>query len=110
MKPAYRIDKNRHFYTSAYFNGYFRNIYIILDDQNIDFNVKCRDIVSDIKSRLKKIHEELLRYYENCKDVEEEIAAFYRNESDILSRYETAKSISKEYTDQILEHGRAKEN
>lgn len=110
MNPIYGINEGMKYYTSTYFDGYFRSIDIFLNDDAIDFNIKHRDTVSDIKSRLEKVQEEISRYYEDCKSVEEEIDAYHRNESDILSRYEIAKSISKEYTDLLLEHGRAKEN
>lgn len=110
MKPIYGINKGMSYYTSTYFDGYFRSINIFLNDDAIDFNIKHKDIVSNLKSRLEKVQEEISRYYEDCKSVEEEIDAYRRNESDILSRYDIAKNISKEYTDLLLEHGRAKEN
>ena len=52
MKPIYGINKDMSYYTSTYLDGYFRNINIFLNDDAIDFNIKHKDIVSNLKSRL----------------------------------------------------------
>lgn len=110
MKCTYGLGENGIYYTSHYFNGYFSSIDMFLDNQYIDYNIKHKDIVDDIKSRLETVHKEILKYYEDCKDTGEEMNAFDRNRSDILSKYDIAKSIAKEYIDQILSYNKSKES
>lgn len=110
MKCTHGLNENGIYYTSYYFDGYFSSIDMFLDNQYIDFNIKHKDIVDDIKSRLKTVREEIMRYYEDCKGIGEEMDIFDRNSSDILSKYDIAKSISKEYIDQILAYSKSKES
>lgn len=91
-----------------YINGFFDAVYYFLDDDSIKFNKENSDYVSNIRSKIDMLKEELLSYYRGVKP-EDYAGVFKANEVDILSKYGASKGICRMYIDKLLESKNKKE-